>query len=186
MCGKLVLIVGPSGVGKDSILETSKEYFADNDSVIFTKRYITRPEGAGGENHTSLTEAEFEVKRQNGDFALSWRAHGFSYGISKSTIRDVTNGGIVVSNVSRTVIEDAKRLYGFVSVAYITAEPETLRQRLSMRGRETGAEIERRIQRAQAYALKGSDITTISNDGSLEEATQSFVRLISEPALSVA
>lgn len=181
MSGKLVLIVGPSGVGKDTLLDMAKEYLAEDDQFIFPRRYITRPEGAGGEDHKAITEENFELKKKNKAFALSWEAHGLKYGIPISTLRDVANGNTVIVNVSRSILQTARDLFPAVQVACITAHPEILRQRLLQRGRENSLEIEKRIERAAAYALKDPDILSIDNSGPLDVAVQSFIRLISEP-----
>ena len=71
MPGKLVLIVGPSGVGKDTMLATAKEYLAEDDRFIFPRRFITRPEDAGGEDHKAVSEEEFDALEKSGAFALS-------------------------------------------------------------------------------------------------------------------
>lgn len=181
MNGKLILVVGPSGVGKDTLIDTAKEYLAEDDRFIFPRRYITRPEGAGGENHKALTVEEFLQKREKNAFALSWQAHGLHYGIPVSTIRDVSNGNTVIVNASRTILEDAKAKFDAVQVAYVNAKAETLRERLKARGRESEHEIEQRINRATAYDLKGPEIFAIDNSGPLEVAVQPFIKLISDP-----
>ncbi|MBE7638637.1 phosphonate metabolism protein/1,5-bisphosphokinase (PRPP-forming) PhnN [Sneathiella sp. P13V-1] len=176
--GKLVLVVGPSGVGKDSLLATAKEHLQDDDRVIFTRRYITREQDAGGEDHLEISAEEFERKQEAGDFALYWDAHGLKYGVPASTLRDVKSGHTVVVNVSRSVIDVARRTYPSVIVASITTAPEILRERLHGRGRESLDDIEARIARATAFQINGDDVVEIDNSGALETAAQNFVKVI--------
>ncbi len=184
MCGKLILIVGPSGVGKDTLLDTAKEYLAEDDHCIFPRRYITRAADAGGENHRFITDEDFNLLQGNKGFALHWEAHGFRYGIPISALRDVKSGNTVIVNVSRSVIDKAREVFPNVSVAYITARPEILRSRLISRGRESSDEIEHRVAKASAYDLSGTHIHMIDNSGSLETAVQDFVAIISSPAVA--
>ncbi|MFT6558921.1 phosphonate metabolism protein/1,5-bisphosphokinase (PRPP-forming) PhnN [Sneathiella sp.] len=181
MTGTLILVVGPSGVGKDTLLDTAKEYLAEDDQYIFPRRIITRPQDATGEDHKAVTPEEFAKMKARKTFALFWHAHGLDYGIPVSTLRDVANGNTVIVNVSRTVIAEAEEKFKAVKVAYINAKPDILRQRLLARGRETDQDIEKRIDRASHYKPSGHNIVHIDNSGPLESAVQSFIRLISEP-----
>ncbi len=184
--GKLVLVVGPSGVGKDSLLATAKEHLQDDDRVIFARRYITREHDAGGEDHLEISTEEFERKSEAGDFALHWNAHGLRYGVPASTLRDVKSGNTVVVNVSRGVIDTARRTFPSVVVASITTAPDILRERLQGRGRESAKDIETRIERASAFNVSGNDVVEIDNSGAIEIATQSFVKVIEAKELSFA
>jgi ribose 1,5-bisphosphokinase len=96
----LVLVVGPSGAGKDTLLDAAKQALADNRRFRFVRRVVTRAADAGGEAHEAVTEAEF-AKR---DFVLQWQAHGLRYGIPADAI---TDGIVTVANVSRSIICDA-------------------------------------------------------------------------------
>ena len=73
----LVLVVGPSGAGKDSLLNAARAAFADDPRIHFVRRVITRPADPGGEDHEPVNEAGFAAR----SFALSWSAHGLSDGI---------------------------------------------------------------------------------------------------------
>ncbi len=60
----------------------------------------------------------------------------------------------------------------------ITAALDKLRGRLAARGRESAAAAARRLARSDAYAVDDSRLVTIVNDGALDAAAESFVRLL--------
>lgn len=176
--GRLVLVTGPSGVGKDSLLAGARAALAGRQDYVFPRRYVTRAAGLVGEDYVPVSEAEFATMAARGDFALHWPAHGLHYGIPVSIDADLAAGRQVVVNVSRAVIDQARAKYPNLLVLAINASPDVLRARLQQRGRETAAEIEERLQRAAAYRLDGPDVVQLNNDGPLAEGIATFVALL--------
>src|SRR5205814_1958275 len=78
--GELVLIVGPSGAGKDTLIGLVRDRLAGDPAVVFPRRVVTRAPSPDEENEF-LTETEFARRAQAGAFALSWGAHGLHYGV---------------------------------------------------------------------------------------------------------
>lgn len=177
-CGTLVLVVGPSGAGKDSIMAGARHRLAGDARFRFASRCITRPAGAGGEDHVALTLPEFLRREAEGGFALSWEAHGLRYGIPADIARDLDRGRTVVANVSRTVLAQARVRPGPLCVALVTAPAAVLERRLLDRGRESPAEIRARVRRAGELSCDGGDVVTINNDGALDAAVELFVRVL--------
>jgi ribose 1,5-bisphosphokinase len=175
--GTLVLVVGPSGVGKDSILAGAAEYLRGDSRVVFARRVITRPADTGDENHIAVSPAEFADLRQSGRLMLDWRAHGLDYGLPQEFASTLEAGRCVVANVSRSVVQEARRRLAPVATVAITAAPATLAARLAGRGRETLAEIDRRLERPGALSLDQADFI-IDNDGPLTAAVDRFVALL--------
>jgi phosphonate metabolism protein PhnN/1,5-bisphosphokinase (PRPP-forming) len=172
----LVLVVGPSGAGKDTLLDEARKALADDARFRFARRVITRPADAGGEAHEAATEAEFAVRR----FALQWQAHGLRYGIPVEALEDNI---VVVANVSRTVIAEAAQRFP-VRVIEITAPPEILAARLASRRRESDADVAARLARNVALP---SDVMveTVVNDGSLDVGVARFVAMLNRAASDV-
>jgi ribose 1,5-bisphosphokinase len=180
--GVLVLVVGPSGAGKDTVIDRARSALAHEDRFAFARRCITRRADAGGEDFESLTEREFAAADVSGEFALRWSAHGLSYGIRRAAVDPAIAGGVVVvANVSRSMIEPARRAYSRVSVVLVTAPPEVLAARLAARGREGVADIRRRLLRAGAMDSVECDFT-IRNDRAIGEAVDAFVARLREVA----
>jgi ribose 1,5-bisphosphokinase len=176
--GRLVLVTGPSGVGKDSLLDGARVALAGRSDIVFPRRVITRAAGLGGEDYRAVSEAEFAAMVARGAFALHWPAHGLQYGIPASIEADLAAGRQVVVNVSRGVIDDARAKYANLLVLAINASPDVLRRRLQARGRESAVEIEARLERAAAFRLEGADVAALSNDGSLADSVATIVSLL--------
>lgn len=173
--GYLVLVVGPSGAGKDSLLDGARATLAGDPRFVFARREITRPADSGGEDHIAVTEAEFRARQAAGHYALSWDAHGLGYGIPNSVEGDLAAGRTVIANVSRGVLDEARGKYGRVAILSITVSPDILAARLRARGRETEEQIAGRLARAAAFRVTGPDVIDIRNDGDLAESVSDFV-----------
>lgn len=172
--GLLVLVVGASGVGKDTLLDAAREMLAGDARFFFPQREITRPTEAGGEAHVAVDWETFRVRRTIGAYALAWEAHGLGYGVSIEIATALAAGRRVVVNVSRTVIDAARARFAPVRVINVTAPSGVLAERLARRGREAGEDIEARLARA-ATPVEGDDVVDVANDASLAEGVERFV-----------
>lgn len=132
--GRLVLVVGPSGAGKDTLLRGAQEALRGDQSVVFPRRVVTRPPSPS-EDNTFMTASQFEGAAAQGVFALWWAAHGHQYGIPIAIDDHIRDGRIVVCNVSRTIVGVARRRYAAVAVVLVTAPPAVRAARLAARQR---------------------------------------------------
>ncbi len=170
----LVLVVGPSGAGKDTLIDLVRTDLADEPRVRFVRREITRPANAGGEDHIAITPAEFDARRDQ--YALSWQAHGLGYGIPADIAEDLAAGHVVVANISRAMILAAAAKFP-VTVLEITAPPEVLAARLAARGRETAADIAARLAR-EVPLPDGVTIMRVINDRSPAEGAAAVIAVL--------
>lgn len=176
--GTLVLVVGPSGAGKDSVLNGARRALAGNARFVFVRRTITRPSGAGGEDNIEATPERFAALQAGGAFSLTWRAHDLDYGIPNSIEEDLGAGRCVVANVSRAVIDRARDRYDPLRVVNVTAPVDVLAARIAQRGREDAASVAKRLQRAAQRVPDGPDVVTIRNTGALEDAVDRFTEVL--------
>lgn len=183
MNGIFVAVVGPSGSGKDSILEATRAALIAREDIVFPRRFITRPAGAG-EDHSPLSDDEFGAARSRGDFALTWQAHGLAYGLSTELLGVVRAGGVVVANVSRGVLEGLPALFAHVQVARVTVSAEVRLARILARGREDAVAAAARVARRDPAPNFPVDLEII-NDGTLAEASAAFAVFLAQVGDSV-
>jgi ribose 1,5-bisphosphokinase len=164
--GRLIAVVGPSGVGKDRVMAG---IIAARSDMRLVRRSITRAPGLGGEDYDALTPDAFANAAQSGAFCVHWTAHGLSYGIPADVLTDVQRSKDCLANFSRSALLQAAEIFPNLTILNITASPATLAKRLAGRGRETEAEIAARLAQADKCLPDGLDVVTIANDGALED-----------------
>jgi ribose 1,5-bisphosphokinase len=156
-------VVGPSGAGKDTLIRGA---LAARSDLRLIRRMITRPTDAGGEDFDGISAQEFLLRRERGDFALHWEAHGLSYGIPKA---QVERAGDAIFNGSRAALPLALSAFPDLRVILVTAPDHVLAARLATRGRESDADIRARLARAAFRLPDDIAAETVINDGSPEE-----------------
>ncbi len=177
MNGTLFLIVGPSGVGKDTLLEGVRDKL-EGAWFRFPRRVITRPVNAGGEDHKAVTEAAFDTMEMQGAFMHDWRAHGLRYGLPADITQSLSEGVNVVVNTSRREIEAICKKVPNALAVYVSASPDVLAERLRARGRENEDDIERRLSRVVEQPDHGVGILEVLNDGTIKEGIEKLVDII--------
>ena len=165
MAGCLVLVVGPSGAGKDTLIRLARAALAGDPRYVFPRRLVTRPP-SGDEDNDEIDEAAFARGCAAGAFTLQWRAHGLGYAIPAQAADRVVGGHVVVCNVSRRIVEEARERGLPVSVVEVTAPPEILARRIAARGRPEDGDLAARLARE---ARVRADLTLL-NTGAPEDA----------------
>ena len=177
----LVLVVGPSGAGKDTLLQGAAAALAEDPRYRFVRRTVTRPAAPDGEPHDSVDEAGFERLREQGGFALWWRAHGLLYGIPADIVADLARGRILVANVSRALVGEAASRFAPVRVIEVTAPADLLARRLAARGREDAVDVARRLARGIALKLP-VEREILVNDGTVAQGTRRLLAALARAA----
>lgn len=183
--GTLALVVGPSGAGKDTLLDGALNALLPTGRFHRAQRIVTRPADAGGEAHEAVTEAAFLAAEASGALLLSWRAHGLCYGIPREPSETSrAEGRCVIANVSRGVIDEARALLQPVAVICVSAPADVLAGRLAARGRESEADIRARLARVADNPISGRDVLTVSNAGDLADGVAAMTAALEAASLA--
>ncbi|WPN48817.1 MULTISPECIES: phosphonate metabolism protein/1,5-bisphosphokinase (PRPP-forming) PhnN [unclassified Pseudomonas] len=185
MAGRLIYLIGPSGAGKDSLLDAARERLAERGCRI-VRRVITRSAEAVGEAAMGVSPQQFTEMEAQGAFALSWHANGLSYGIPREIDDWLKSGQDVLVNGSRGHLQNARERYPHMLVVLLTVEQAVLCERLLARGRESIAEIDSRLARNARFnqrVLADNDPTlhVLDNSGALENTVDRLLACIDEP-----
>ena len=176
--GQLILVVGPSGAGKDTLIDHAKGMLAGQD-FRFPARVVTRPSSAA-EAHDSCTPDEFAAAARGGAFAVTWKAHGLDYAIPIAIEDDLRRGATVVCNVSRAVVAEVRSRYPRVRVVFVDAPLAVRIARIQKRGGRSDSPD--RARRAGDFDPSQAD-AVIDNAAALELSTRAFLdALTAEPA----
>jgi len=172
---RLIAVVGPSGVGKDSVMGGLHAALPD---LHLVRRVITRAPDLGAETYDAVSPVCFHDMLKEGAFALHWEAHGLLYGIPKTVHQMLNRNTECLANLSRSALGQAAKVFPRLTVLNITAAPETLALRLAARGRETDAAIAGRLAQANKRLPPGLDVHHVSNDGALVDTVARAIALL--------
>jgi ribose 1,5-bisphosphokinase len=176
--GTMIVVVGPSGAGKDSLINGARAYFRDDPRVGFVQRVITRAADGETEDHQSVSMSEFAAMETAGMFAVWWQAHDLHYGIPARTIDEVSAGKTLIVNGSRKALSRFTPAFPSLAVIEVTARPDVIAERLKLRGRESGEEIERRLTREAGHWQPDCPFERVDNSRILTVAQQGFVEAV--------
>ncbi|MDF1721984.1 MAG: phosphonate metabolism protein/1,5-bisphosphokinase (PRPP-forming) PhnN [Minwuia sp.] len=176
--GTLLVIVGPSGAGKDTLIDGLRDRFRGDGAVRFVQRTVTRKADPNAEDHASMSVVEFEEAALNGAFAVTWDANGLKYGLPADIHDHLAAGNVGIANGSRQALPAIRAAFPRLKVVAITVDEAELARRLMARGRETAEEIQGRLHRARTLAATGDDVVYLDNSGPPEIATAKLCELV--------
>ena len=175
--GRLVLVVGPSGAGKDTLIAGARAEL-EKAGVLFARRIVTR-ESSAFEDNEAVDPSAFEAALAAGHYALHWHAHGLSYALPIAIEDALKQGRSVVANVSRGVVGEARRRYPAIVVVMVTARPDVLAARLAGRARPSDGPVENRLKRAdKVFDEPWQPDLVIDNSGAVEQGVTALIRAI--------
>lgn len=177
--GLLVLIVGASGTGKDSLLREIERVQQPDSPIRIMRRHITRaPEPS--EHHIPLSVERFTALRHAGAFSLHWQAHGLSYGVGRELEVGLAEGRCCLASVSRTVVADARRRFPRTLVVEVVVSEAVREQRLLRRGREGQVDVQRRLARRINGSTFYAPDLLLDNSGPIGIAAITLLTVLSE------
>jgi ribose 1,5-bisphosphokinase len=179
--GALVVVVGPSGAGKDTLIALARTRCAGDAGIVFPRRIVTRPPSAA-EDHDSATPAQFDAAIGQGAYAFWWEAHGLKYALPAVIDTELRAGKTVVCNVSRAVVHQLRARYARLTVVLVTAPKEMLLARLAARGRERGGDVAERLDRAEAAVEDFRPDIVIENIGDADLGASRLAQVLRREA----
>ncbi|GLK89423.1 phosphonate metabolism protein/1,5-bisphosphokinase (PRPP-forming) PhnN [Pseudomonas turukhanskensis] len=180
--GTLIYLIGPSGSGKDSLLQAARPALEAQGCHI-VRRVITRSAEAVGEEAEAVSPEQFDRMEAVGAFAMSWRANGLAYGIPVQINDWLAAGHDVLVNGSRAYLPEARRRYPNMLAILLMVDPAVLRQRLLARGRESVAEIDARLARNGQFQPEGDEdqsLHLLDNSSHFERTVAELLDLIAQ------
>ena len=169
---RLIVVVGPSGAGKDSVLRGWREAVGAA-APAFAQRVITRAPDAA-EAHEAVTGADFAGMRTRGLLATWWQAHGLDYGVRWQQLEPLVQGRWVVLNGSRAHLPALRAQAPGLRVVEVSAPVHVRAQRLATRAREDASAREGRLAREIAGGVD-ADLALV-NDGELRHSVDALLR----------
>jgi len=178
----LIVISGPSGAGKDSVIRRMKELGVPLHFVVTMTTRPPRPGEEDGKDYIFVSEEEFERVLKEGGFLENAIVYGHRYGVPKEQVRKALESGKDV--VMRVDVQGARTLRRLVPEAVfiflIPSSEEELVRRLKTRSTEDEKALELRlsIAREEMKSLGEFDYVVINADGRLDEAVQKIMAII--------
>ena len=182
----LVILSGPSGVGKDTIIDALRRSHPGTDYHYFvtcTTR-ARRPEEIDGVSYRFLTRDEFERLRQQGEFLEANEVHGHWYGTPRSQVREALAAGrdailkidVQGAQVVKETVPDALLIF------LVPPSLEDLFHRLRSRATESVDELELRQRNAAIELARQDDYDyVVTNEtGEVERTAERIDEIIAE------
>jgi guanylate kinase len=184
--GKVVIVSGPSGVGKSTICQGVARQLSN---IYLSISATTRPRGPGethGKDYWFISEQDFQERLEKGSFIEHAEVFGHLYGTPKDKVEEALHDGKTV--ILEIDVQGAKRAKAFypdaIMIFILPPSAKTLADRMNRRGRDDTQAAEERLDGASseiAAAWQYYD-NMIINDN-LEQAINELIQIIQGPVL---
>ncbi|MEW6142174.1 MAG: guanylate kinase [Chloroflexota bacterium] len=181
--GPLLLVIsGPSGVGKDAVITRMKQRRYPFHYVVTATSRPKRPTEQDGVHYHFLTEASFKkLITENG--LIEWaQVYGKYYGVPRSEVEKAFKAG--KDTVVKVDVQGAATIKKLMAEAvFIFLMPtsiEELKRRLSVRNSESSADMERRLAKVEeeVAALSMFDYVVVNHQDRLDEAIKKIAAIV--------
>jgi guanylate kinase len=156
---RVFVLSGPSGVGKDSLIERLREY---EPTTLFTVTATTRPQRSNevdGSHYHFFTAEDFEYRLGNGEFLESAMVYGNRYGVLRRPVAEALAAGrdVVIKIDVKGAASIRERIPDSISIFLAPESMESLRDRLRYRKTESDEVIVRRFEEATRELLRANE-----------------------------
>jgi guanylate kinase len=185
----LVVLSGPSGVGKDSVIQALKERLPD---IHYTVTATTRPVRPGEVDAVSyhfMTDSRYADLLDRGELLAPARVHGYWYGAPAADVRAALEAGedVLLKIDVQGAMHLRRRLPQAVYIFLAPPSTHDLVERLRSRHTESGEVLERRLKDAtfEMEQLPAYDYVVVNKEGCLEDAVEDACCIIRAERLRV-
>ncbi len=181
--GRLFVISGPSGVGKDSVIDGLKELGRPYHFTITATTRPSRPDERNGIDYIFLSRDEF-VNMIGWGLLLEWaEVYGNLYGVPKSQVNDaISRGQDVIMKIDVQGAATVKKLYPDAVLIFLEPpDMSSLEERMRNRNTESEAQFRTKLEIASQEMNEASwfDHRVLNPNGRLNEAITAIDRIIS-------
>ncbi|MCC6402805.1 MAG: guanylate kinase [Fimbriimonadaceae bacterium] len=181
MNGKLVVLSGPSGVGKDTVFDA---WASQDPRVVRVVSATTRAPREGeqeGEDYWFLSKGEFERRRRTGAFLEAKNVHGEQYATPKADVECLlAQGKVTVLKIDVQGGLAVREIYPNALLVFLAPPSmEELEQRLRKRATNTEADIERRLRNAAREMEMSHEYDAVVVNDKVDRAVEEIMRLTS-------
>lgn len=185
--GRLIIVSGPSGSGKDTILQKVFERLPEIKFSISTITRAMRPGEVEGEKYNFVSRECFEDMIKN-DLLLEYNNYvGNYYGTPKAPVdKAIAEGKEIIVEVDVNGARNIKKCReDAISVFILPPSYEELNRRLSARGTDAPEVIEKRMKAALDEIAEAVNYDYIVVNDDLNEAVEDFITIIRSDRLSI-
>ena len=179
---RVFIISGPSGVGKDAVIEQLRERFPDAFFAVTATTRERRPGEIDGVHYFFLTEEDFRERLADGEFLESATVYGHLYGVLKSPVRAALARGqdVFVKVDVQGAAEIERIVSGAISIFLSPESAGTLLQRLKHRKTDDAAELMTRFATAsrELNAATEFDYVIFNKQDRLDEALDEISAIV--------
>lgn len=180
--GKLFIVTGPSGAGKDSVINAVKEQGLEFGQVVTTSTRPMRQTEQEGNPYYFLTREQFEALVQQAAMVEWAEVYGNLYGCSKQEVEQkLATNDVVIVKVDPQGARSYKKLMPEAKTIFIMPPSyEYLEKRLINRETDTPTVIKQRLATAQRELenLLDWDYLVVNEEGKLDEAAEEVLGII--------
>jgi guanylate kinase len=178
--GQLVVVAGPSGVGKGTILAQLRRRFPDVVYSVSATTRSPRPGEQDGVHYHFIDDAQFDQLIATGGL-LEWAQYASTrYGTPRQPVLDaLAQGKTVLLEIELNGARQVRHTYPQARQVFIAPPSwDELERRLRGRGAETSAQIEQRLEAARVEMAAASEFDRVIVNDDLNQAVDELVNFL--------